>query len=58
MELFDDFDPRRDYALTVSDAELLDVERNAAAGQLGVNELNPNDIALDLDSPEPPPAPR
>ncbi len=58
VELFDDFDPRRDYALTVSDAELLDVERNAAAGQLGVNELNPNDIALDLDSPEPPPAPR
>ena len=58
VELFDDFDPRRDYALTVSDAELLDVERNAAAGQLGVKGLNPNDIALDLDSPEPPPAPR
>ena len=58
VELFDDFDPRRDYALTVSDAELLDVERNAAAGQLGVKGLNPNDIALDLHSPEPPPAPR
>ena len=27
-----DFDPRRDYALTVSDVELGDVERQAAAG--------------------------
>jgi len=44
VELFDDFDPRRDYALTVSDAELSDVERNAAAGR----PLTADDIDLDL----------
>src|SRR6266511_2547100 len=31
VEQFDDFDPRRDYALTVRADELTDVERNAAA---------------------------
>ncbi|CAM2856166.1 BREX system ATP-binding protein BrxD [Saccharomonospora xinjiangensis] len=29
---FADFDPRRDYPVTVTDAELTDVERNAVAG--------------------------
>jgi hypothetical protein len=42
VELFDDFDPRQDYRLTVSDAELSDVERNAERG------LSPDDIDLDL----------
>lgn len=39
VDQFPDFDPRRDYALTVSAAELTDVERNAAT---------PDDVALDL----------
>jgi hypothetical protein len=37
-----DFDPRNDYSLKVSTAELSDVERNVAAG------LTPDDIDLDL----------
>lgn len=40
----DDFDPRSDYSLAVSSAELSDVERNAAAG------LTSDDIPLDLDA--------
>lgn len=32
VDQFDDFDPRRDYALTVNAHELSDVERNAAVG--------------------------
>ncbi len=40
----DDFDPRTDYSLAVSAAELSDVERNAAAG------LTAGDIPLDLDA--------
>ena len=31
VDQFDDFDPRQHYKLTVSDGELNDVERNAAA---------------------------
>jgi hypothetical protein len=42
VELFDDFDPRRDYRLTVSDGELSDFERNAVAGRL----LTPDEIDL------------
>lgn len=42
IELFDSFDPRRDYALTVSENELTDVER-AARGALG-----PDDVELEL----------
>lgn len=38
VEQFDDFDPRQDYALTVSEGELTEVERQAAAG--------PDDIEL------------
>lgn len=43
VDLFDDFDPRHDYKLTVSDNELSDVERNAERG------LGPDDIDLELD---------
>lgn len=42
VEQFDDFDPRRDYALTVADGELSDVERNAERG------IGPDDIDLDV----------
>lgn len=44
IELFEEFDPRRDYQLTVDRAELSDVERNAERG------VTPDDIALDLGS--------
>jgi len=43
VDLFDDFYPRRDYKLTVSDNELSDVERNAERG------LGPDDIDLEVD---------
>jgi hypothetical protein len=33
VDLYDEFDPRRDYALTVEESELTDVERNARAAQ-------------------------
>lgn len=39
VDQYGDFDPRRDYALTVTSAELTDIERNAAT---------PDDVALDL----------
>ena len=42
VDLFDDFDPRRDYKLTVTDTELTTVERNARAA------TSPDDIDLDL----------
>ena len=42
VELFDVFDPRRDYQLTVGDHELSEVERNAERGR------TPDDIELDL----------
>ncbi|MEE1815577.1 BREX system ATP-binding protein BrxD [Streptomyces sp. SP18ES09] len=41
VDEFDDFDPRRHYALTVSGAELNEVERNAA-------QADADDIELDL----------
>jgi hypothetical protein len=44
VELHPDFDPRRDYRLTLRTAELTDVERNAAG--LSVNSVD--DIDLDL----------
>ncbi len=43
VDQFPDFDPRRDYQLTVGVEEMTDVERNAAAG------LTADDIDLDLD---------
>ena len=39
IELHPDFDPRRDFALTVAGSELTEVERNATRAE---------DIALDL----------
>jgi hypothetical protein len=39
VDQFEDFDPRRDYALTVSATELTDIERNAAT---------PDDVVLNL----------
>lgn len=41
IDQFEDFHPRRDFALTVSDGELTEVERNAAAA-------TPDDIELEL----------
>jgi len=43
VDQYPDFDPRRDYALTVTETELSDIERNARAA------LGPDDVALDLD---------
>lgn len=43
VDLFADFDPRQHYALTVTDDELSDVERNAAAGA-----ADPDDIPLEM----------
>lgn len=42
VDQFPDFDPRRDYALTVRDDELSDIERNARAAG------HPDDIELNL----------
>ncbi len=42
VEQFPDFDPRRDYRLTIVDSELTDVERNARAAS------SVDDIELDL----------
>ena len=46
VELFDDFDPREHYQLTVGDSEMLDVERNLSAG---VNSLDGIDLDLGTD---------
>ena len=37
---FADFDPRRDYALTLADTELTLVERNARAGVATVDDID------------------
>ena len=42
IDQFPDFDPRQHYALTVSDSELTEVERNARAAS------SPDDIELEL----------
>jgi len=47
VDLFDDFDPRRDYALTVADAELTPVEFAARAGAAPTVD----DVPLDLPEP-------
>ncbi len=39
VDQFPDFHPRRDYALTLSSAEMSEVERNAASA---------DEVALDL----------
>ncbi len=41
IDLHSDFDPRRDYALTLSDGELTEVERNARAA------ATPDDVELE-----------
>ena len=41
IDLHPDFDPRRDYALTLTDGELTDVERNARAA------ASPDDVELE-----------
>ncbi|MDP9407562.1 MAG: BREX system ATP-binding protein BrxD [Actinomycetota bacterium] len=45
VDLYADFDPRRDYALTLRPDELSDVERNAAAGRRTGVDLD--DVELD-----------
>jgi hypothetical protein len=45
VDQHEEFDPREHYALTVSDSELSDVERNARAGVLVAD-----DVELDLDA--------
>ena len=50
VELFDDFDPREHYQLTVGDSEMLDVERNLSAGAgTGVSSLDGIDLDLGTD---------
>jgi hypothetical protein len=44
--LFDDFDPRRDYPLTLDAAEMTDVERNAASSP--APPASAGDVDLDL----------
>ncbi|MGH9186273.1 MAG: BREX system ATP-binding protein BrxD [Acidimicrobiales bacterium] len=46
VDLNADFDPRRDYQLTVSDRELTPVERNTRAGA-----QSPDEIDLDVERP-------
>jgi hypothetical protein len=47
VDQFPDFDPRRDYPVTVSASELTDVERNAAALAPSA-AATPDDVDLDL----------
>lgn len=47
VDQFPDFDPRRDYPVTLNPAELTEVERNAAS-LAPVAAANPNDVELDL----------
>ena len=47
VELFEDFDPRRDYRLTVDASELGEIERNAEQG-VHASDVTPDDIELDL----------
>ncbi|MBE7325180.1 BREX system ATP-binding protein BrxD [Nocardioides sp. Y6] len=50
VDQFDDFDPRRDYALTVSDLELTSAERQAAAlGRRPDPVGSADDIDLEID---------
>jgi len=47
VDQFPDFDPRRDYPVTLNVAELTEVERNAAS-LAPAAAANPNDVELDL----------
>ncbi len=46
VDQFEDFDPRKHYALTLAPAELTDVERNSAAGTTPA--ASADDVDLDL----------
>lgn len=48
VDLFEDFDPRRDYKLTVSADELTDVEREAHTRSAGLPAASVDDIDLEL----------
>lgn len=49
VDQFPDFNPRRDYRLTLTAGELTDVERNAAAGAVAIPPAaSPDDVELDL----------
>jgi BREX system ATP-binding protein BrxC/D len=48
VDQFDDFDPRKDYRLTVADTELTEVERNAGARVGSGTSPTADDIDLDL----------
>jgi hypothetical protein len=47
VDQFADFDPHKDYALTVNRDELTEVERNAAAGVV-TTAASPDDVDLDV----------
>jgi hypothetical protein len=47
VDQFDDFDPRRDYALTVTAGELTEVERNASTAAVH-GSVRAADVDLDL----------
>lgn len=51
VDEFDDFDPRRHYALTVSAAELTEVERNAAAAPANAAAAPAGADDIDVDLP-------
>src|SRR5690606_22515602 len=46
VDYIDDFDPRRDYHLTLTSSELSEVERNAAASTLSAADAD--EVELDL----------
>lgn len=48
VDLFEDFDPRRDYHLTLNAAELTEVEREAHARGVGGAAASVDDIELDV----------
>jgi hypothetical protein len=49
VDQFEDFDPRRNYALTLSPDELTEVERNGAQlGTSGASAVSADDVVLDL----------
>lgn len=48
VDQFDDFDPRRHYALTIGDQEMTDSERVATQPARAASAASPDDIELDL----------